>query len=434
MSISTASHTTINPKLLTPEAQQPRPLPKARPNQTERNPSIEHIHRRHAAAAAQTSQTQPDQAGNTGSEPQTLTLQGLLEVWGMSNGSYDLTGDGTVGVQDMLRLLSQGGEMPNPNAEPESPTAAPTRGATSNTPAGGNQEPQVLTLESMMKSFDSGDAAHDLTGDGVVNVSDLLELLNNGGTMRVVTGGESGENNAADQIAQSRGNTDSNDSQQTQTVTLEGVLRAFGSSNESFDFNADGTVNVSDLLEILSNGGEMQITMPGNENTGAGEGQSSDESRRAFVINTENLTNAFGSDSQVFDLNGDGTVSVPDLLELLANGGQIQVTPDSPGARAAVTGAEQSDAAASEPALASANDAASDAASEARRSRLGEQQVQQLGNALLSGFEQAGFTSSPPTNLPDLLSQFDLSRDDRSSLLSQIRQRYPEGLGVNLVG
>ncbi len=83
-----------------------------------------------------------------------LTLEGLLAAWGQSNSPYDLNGDGTVGVSDMLMLLGEGGTMPMPE---------------------GASEP--LTLKGLMGAWGTDNSTFDLNGDGVVDTSDLLLLL-----------------------------------------------------------------------------------------------------------------------------------------------------------------------------------------------------------------------------------------------------------------
>jgi len=95
-------------------------------------------------------QEAPDDAGGY----PMLTLKGLLAAWGQENSPYDLSGDGTVGVSDMLILLQNGGTMPMPE---------------------GTQEP--LTLAGLMAAWGQNHPTFDLNGDGTVDTSDLLILL-----------------------------------------------------------------------------------------------------------------------------------------------------------------------------------------------------------------------------------------------------------------
>lgn len=49
-------------------------------------------------------------------------------------------------------------------------------------------------------------------------------------------------------------------------------------------------------------------------------------------------------------------------------------------------------------------------------------------------FEAAGFSKHPPRNLHEIISAFDLKGTDRTLVLKQLADRYPNGLGINTVG
>ena len=80
-----------------------------------------------------------------------LTVEGLREAWGESDSIYDLNGDGTVNVSDLLKLLAAGGTIAHPDAP--------------------------LTIDGLLEVFGQSNTAYDLNADGIVNVSDLLQLL-----------------------------------------------------------------------------------------------------------------------------------------------------------------------------------------------------------------------------------------------------------------
>lgn len=84
------------------------------------------------------------------------------------------------------------------------------------------------------------------------------------------------------------------------TLTLEGLLAAWGQSDTPYDLNGDGSVGVSDMLIMLDNGGSM--AMPENESE---------------PLTLSGLLGAWGTDNPTFDLNEDGTVNTSDLLALL---------------------------------------------------------------------------------------------------------------------
>lgn len=112
-------------------------------------------------AAKQHSATQPMQKSDAVAEADDppasgdmLTLKGLIAAWGQTDSPYDLTGDGTVDMSDLLTLLQNGGTMPMPE---------------------GAQEP--LTLKGLLAAWGSGNSTFDLNADGIVDVTDLLAFL-----------------------------------------------------------------------------------------------------------------------------------------------------------------------------------------------------------------------------------------------------------------
>jgi hypothetical protein len=115
---------------------------------------------------------------------------------------------------------------------------------------------------------------------------------------------------------------------------------------------------------------------------------------------------AWGSDNAQYDLNGDGTVDVQDLLQMLGSLPQGDVP------------------AGDVPSILSANGGPSFAA----------QGPETLAASLIEKLEEAGFDQHPPTNLHTMLSQMDLSDGDRQAVLAKLSNHYPAGLGVNMVG
>lgn len=80
-----------------------------------------------------------------------LTIDGMRAAWGESGSIYDLNGDDTVNVQDLLKLLAAGGTI----AHAEAP----------------------LTLEGLLDVYGQSNPDYDLNGDGIVNVKDILQLF-----------------------------------------------------------------------------------------------------------------------------------------------------------------------------------------------------------------------------------------------------------------
>lgn len=93
-------------------------------------------------------------------------LQHLMADWGVSGSVYDLNGDGTVNVTDMLQMISGIGGPGRP-WEPKSPSDP------AKLPMNAN------TLAHIQVDWGQTDSRYDINGDGIVNVSDLLHVLSN---------------------------------------------------------------------------------------------------------------------------------------------------------------------------------------------------------------------------------------------------------------
>ncbi len=79
-------------------------------------------------------------------------LKALLADWGKKDSPWDLNGDGTVGIQDMLQLLAG---MSLPKDDP----------------------PEPDPLKALLADWGKKDSPYDLNGDGTVGIQDLLQLL-----------------------------------------------------------------------------------------------------------------------------------------------------------------------------------------------------------------------------------------------------------------
>ena len=106
----------------------------------------------------------PDDSAGDG-QSQSDRLQGLLDAWGQSASKYDLNGDGTVGINDMLMLLQQ---------LADEVTQAPAGDPTNSTP--GTPEAQTR-LHQLFEAWGTSDSEFDLDNDGTVGIRDMLLLL-----------------------------------------------------------------------------------------------------------------------------------------------------------------------------------------------------------------------------------------------------------------
>ncbi len=100
-------------------------------------------------------------------------LQKLLADWGKKGSDYDLNGNGTVDVPDLLMMLARmrpGGSGDNPPSVQKLPPAVnPERPIEP-------EEPQS-PLEQLLADWGKKGSDYDLNGNGTVDVPDLLMML-----------------------------------------------------------------------------------------------------------------------------------------------------------------------------------------------------------------------------------------------------------------
>ena len=133
-------------------------------------------------------------------------LEELQRDWGRTDSSYDLTDDGTVDTDDVLRLL---------NGWPAPPTNEP--------PA----DPQIA-LDQLQREWGRDDSAYDLNADRTVDADDVLNLLNRWPSAPT-------PNTPLD----------------TGTL-IDALQRDWGESNSIQDRTGDNVVDVEDLLRLLN--------------------------------------------------------------------------------------------------------------------------------------------------------------------------------------
>jgi hypothetical protein len=173
-------------------------------------------------------------------------------------------------------------------------------------------------------------------------------------------------------------------------------MQAWGSSDPDYDLNGDKVVNVQDLVEFISSWpkSDPQPEAPDHGKTPAGV--------LGAQPTVEGLMAAWGQTDSPYALNGDGTVNVQDLSQLyedwpmMHTGGGLTALP---------------------PAL---------------PARIG--QLDGLTNTLLDKLAAAGFDQRPPANIAALVDGLGLDLPSRQYVLSRVAERYPHGLGINVVG
>ncbi|MBT8485608.1 MAG: hypothetical protein KJO43_08505 [Phycisphaerae bacterium] len=355
-----------------------------------------------------------------------LTVEGLREAWGTADTNYDLDGDGVVDMKDLLMLLSK---LQQPASEPDTTSPNPP-GLEPNddvTPAGEDTN-EALSVKGLRAAWGSDDTRYDLDGDGVVGMRDLMQLLSQlratptdpanpvvPGTPTVDDGTGVNPNDTA--IASEP--TD-------EPLSLKGLQAAFGTDDASYDFDNDGTVTMRDLLHMLSRLGDHATaagdTMMDDGDTRVMAGHDAlvsldSGAEPATPMSVQGLLDAWGTSGGEYDLVPDGVVDMQDLLSFLSR--IDRGNPEWRSARAAIATAVPTGLATPPP-----NESA----------REQHERLQPIANAVRARLEASGFTNHPPQNIHALLQQLNLNGNDQRSVLGQLNQAYPGGLGLNIVG
>ena len=179
--------------------------------------------------------------------PHLNPLEALIADWGKSDSPYDLDGDGTVGILDMLQLLAEWTLKPN-----DPPPADPDPGVTPPPKTPGDvvnpDPPPSNPLQDLIDAWGQTNSPHDLNGDGTVGILDLLELLKR----------MSEESDKPDGIAIDAADTPPSAIDPGAAGTppaktpLELLIEDWGQSGSPFDLNQDGTVGIRDMLMLLA--------------------------------------------------------------------------------------------------------------------------------------------------------------------------------------
>ncbi|MHC5024072.1 MAG: dockerin type I domain-containing protein [Planctomycetota bacterium] len=314
-----------------------------------------------------------------------ITLEGLQRAWGTSAPLYDLNTDGTVNMADLLVFLARQTTPESPESGPLAPSEnGPALQPDVSAPAPGNDLPKI-TEEGFDGAWGTDDPNYDLNGDGTVNMVDLLEFLAQQG--QTSNAGPDESEVLTDTPAEVLTDTPGE-------LTEEGFQAAWGTSDANYDLNGDGTVNMADLLTFLDQMNQQQ--QPGTNGV-------PDIDSPSLI---EQFQQAWGTDNEAFDLNGDGTVNMADLLAYL----------EQVGGGKGDQAREAGEAGAVRPPHAHGVD------------------PERLSRSIIARFEAAGFSERPPSNARQIVDGLGL--DDLTSrlLIDRIASRYPHGLKLDLTG
>ena len=226
-----------------------------------------------------------------------------------------------------------------------------------------------------------------------------------------------------------------------QQLTLDGLLKSFGQKGDSpYDLNADGVVNVLDLVRFLmEGGGPMPVPpeqpdptvltapepaplpgpvvatqpRPGDALEDSPPPEGDQETDTSLTL--KGLLKSWGQTDSPYDLNADGIVNVLDLVEFLMDYSR----PDD---------SEPEDEDTSRDSVAGrGRDAPASLAQERHR-------LAQVADSLLGGLTKAGFDEHPPPGIHDMVDALRLSGRQKHVVMSHLDAHYHNGLGMNLVG
>jgi len=133
-------------------------------------------------------------------------------------------------------------------------------------------------LQPLLDDWGKTDSPHDLNGDGIVGIQDLLQLLGQ------MTNGTPDDPTNPDKAA------------------LQALLDDWGKTGSVHDLNGDGTVGIQDMLQLLKGMTETADDPPDNNQQ----------------TRLDRLIADWGKKDSPYDLDGNGKVGIRDMLMLLA--------------------------------------------------------------------------------------------------------------------
>lgn len=375
--------------------------------------------------------------------PEQIDVEGLKKHWGQDTPRYDLDGDGTVGMKDLVALLNQLASDAKDTSSPTTAIAEPTAGPTTldpaTNPAGETSAPTIgesaaadeapLTVDGLRGAWGTSDERYDLDGDGTVNMADLIALLGQLGEpastspeLTATIANDPKANPSATELAGASSMEMPVESPTSEPMTLDGLLERWGQDDPTYDFDGDQTIGMRDLLTLLarlseqagSNSAdalttEVTSTGPKPEDTSAPvlEAVNTEIASERPMSVVDRLLEQWGSEKGgKLDLDQDGTIGMNDLVQLLSRLGERQ------------DGAQALQATGHERSLNPADGANPKAAA-------------RVASALVGQLEAQGYGDHPPSNIHELVDQLRFEPSDRSAVMKNLAAYYENGLGLD---
>jgi hypothetical protein len=249
-----------------------------------------------------------------------------------------------------------------------------------------------------------------------------------------------------------------------QPLSLEGLAKAWGTNNTEYDFTGDGTVNVQDLLYMMDNWEQFR---PNATLQTAPNGQLVTADSPVLVTNSAMIETKMDLVTAEDAAIGESTTDVvpdeskPDPVVSPESSDATDLEPSEP----PVGETEPAPTPEPEPQTPSTDDSLnlrgyldSLRGADSRRTTLeglngvaaraaiapgtvrgngaakGMGGLMPLADSLFSHLSSAGFADQPPTNIRELVDALNLAPRQTDFLLRQLTMKYPQGLGVNVIG
>lgn len=221
---------------------------------------------------------------------------------------------------------------------------------------------------------------------------------------------------------------------QPESYNIEDLVAAWGKSDSIYDFDQNGSVGVSDLLYFINH--YLKMT------EGSQEGGQTAAPGEVVQVSADEQTK--DADELTRDADLPKIADAGDTVDAADVGASPEVT-DAPieGEPVIATAGTLRDAlglTAGSPRskLAGLNGAAARAAlgiAEAPGKSAGHSMggLKSLADAMFSHLTSSGFATQPPSNIRELIDAMNLAPKQSDFMLKSMAERYPDGLGVNMV-
>jgi hypothetical protein len=287
-------------------------------------------------------------------------MQGLMQAWGQSGSPYDLTGDGTVNIDDLIALImnwqqpaTSGAGAAAELASTEPPDTTPTVSAAAVEAAEPRPTATAIDAAANAVSVDSVDSASDPAAPVLSTGSNAIDASETGATEQTGPGNP-----------------------------LDGLLGAWGQAGTPFDFDGNGVVDVDDLIHMILNWGSPPNAGPAT------------------------VTAALAIDAD----------------EAEADSATAREKPAAHNVAAEKPRRDRADfeAHAARPSKPRRHDGS-----------LSPDALARVSTSLVDRLMTAGFKDRPPANVREIVNSLNLSPRDTRSVLKNLKEAYPGGLGVN---